>query len=205
MSVRTITSGVLALGLVLCAGCTGRLARLPMHGIASDAGAKAIEMYDTNKDGKISGPELDKCPALKASLPRIDLAGDGSVTADKITARINRWKEDKLSELPVHFTVLRNGSPLVGAEVKLVPEKFLGEDVKAGVGTTDRTGGVVIGVPTSDPGQRPHMAPGFYRVEITKAGDNIPARYNTQTTLGQEIAVDIKEFRMGGIKFDLKY
>ena len=33
----------------------------------------------------------------------------------------------------------------------------------------------------------PGLSPGFYRVEITKEGDNIPAKYNTATTLGLEI------------------
>jgi hypothetical protein len=30
----------------------------------------------------------------------------------------------------------------------------------------------------------PGVAQGFYRVEITKAGENIPAKYNTATILG---------------------
>ena len=38
-----------------------------------------------------------------------------------------------------------------------------------------------------DPGTG--MCPGFYRVEITK-GNEIPAKYNTATILGEEVAGD---------------
>jgi hypothetical protein len=48
------------------------------------------------------------------------------------------------------------------------------------------------------------VAPGFYHVEVTKSGENIPAKYNSATTLGQEVAMDAQEL-MQGIKFDLKY
>ena len=51
---------------------------------------------------------------------------------------------------------------------------------------------------------RPAWPPGWYRVEITKAGENIPAKYNTHTTLGQEIALDAAGIREG-IKFSLQY
>jgi hypothetical protein len=43
-------------------------------------------------------------------------------------------------------------------------------------------------------------------VEITKAGLAIPAKYNTQTILGQEVALDAAAFRFQtGINFDLKF
>jgi hypothetical protein len=34
-----------------------------------------------------------------------------------------------------------------------------------------------------------------YRVEITKAGETIPAKYNTASTLGAEVFLDVKEAR----------
>ena len=42
------------------------------------------------------------------------------------------------------------------------------------------------------------------RVEITAPGLNIPAKYNTETTLGQEVALDAKGIQEG-ISFDLKF
>jgi len=162
-------------------------------------------MYDANKDGKISGAELDKCPALKAAMAQIDTTGDGAITAAKITARIRAWQESKLGRMSLSCTVQHNGQPLSGAEVKFVPEKFLGENMRPASGKTDQYGMAMLSVPTSgardDP---PGVAPGLYRVEITKPGANIPAKYNTETTLGQEVALDAKGMQEG-IKFNLKY
>ena len=50
----------------------------------------------------------------------------------------------------------------------------------------------------------PGVAPGFYRVEITKAGEDIPAKYNTGNGSWTRIAIDAKGIQEG-IKFDLKY
>jgi hypothetical protein len=41
-------------------------------------------------------------------------------------------------------------------------------------------------------------------VEITKAGEKIPAQYNTATTFGQEVALDAKGIQEG-IEFKLTY
>ena len=42
-------------------------------------------------------------------------------------------------------------------------------------------------VPVNGPDDVQGVPPGFYRVEITKAGEQIPAKYNTATTLGGEV------------------
>ena len=157
--------------------------------------------YD--KDGKISGAELDKCPALKAAMAQIDTTGEGSITAAKITARIRAWQDSKLGRMSLSCTVLHNGKPLSDAEVKFVPEKFLGENIKTASGKTDQNGMAMMSVPTTGREDPPGVAPGLYRVEITK-GSEIPAKYNSETTLGQEVALDAQGLREG-IKFDLKY
>ncbi len=36
----------------------------------------------------------------------------------------------------------------------------------------------------------PGIRPGYYMVEITHPSKTIPTRYNTETTLGQEVASD---------------
>jgi hypothetical protein len=172
---------------------------------ASSAAAAAMEQYDADHDGKISGAELDACPSIKSALDKIDTAGEGTVTAEKLTARIKTW-QNGVGRLGASCTVLRNGEPLVGAEVKFVPEKFLGDSFPTGTGTTGSSGVAKISIPLSEKDNRPGMPPGFYRVEVTKAGENIPAKYNTATTLGQEIAIDNTVIRTGsGITFDLKY
>jgi len=205
MSFRAMTGCMLAIGLVLSVGCSKGPARLHAPSIdASGAGSQAMEMYDADHDGKISGAELDKCPALKAAIAQIDPSGEKAITAAKITARIKQWQDSKLGRMSMSCTVSRNGKPLANAEVNFVPEKFLGENVKTATGKTDKNGVAMISVPTKDRSDPPGVAPGFYRVEVTKAGEKIPAKYNTETTLGQEVALDAEGIQKG-IRFDLKY
>ncbi len=165
------------------------------------SGFRAIEQFDANKDGKLSGAELDKCPGLKAAIDNVDADGNGEITAKEITERIHAWQKSKLSRMSMSCRVRHNGEPLEGAEVKFVPEKFLGENQKTATGKTDQNGMAMICLPDTLP---PGIAPGFYRVEVTKAGEKIPAKYNTKTIFGQEIALDAKGLQEG-IVFDLKY
>lgn len=203
--VTSVAVVVAMVSLMLSAGCSGTPPRLHPPAIdAAIAGAKAIEQYDANKDGKISGAELDKTPALKAAIARIDASGAGEITANKITARIKAWQESKLGRMPLSCSVLYNGKPLAGAEVKFVPEAFLGENLKTATGKTDVNGVAMLSIPTTGTDDPPGVAPGFYRVEIAKSGENIPAKYNSETTLGQEVAVDNPDIKLG-IKFALKY
>ena len=155
---------------------------------ASAAAAEALAQYDTNKDGKIAGAELDAVPALKLALPKLNPGGN-SVDAAQIAARIAQWKESKVGRLALAVIVNRRGKPLAGATVTLVPEKFQGDVLPTGVGTTDESGSVGPSATGSSPGEG-GMPPGFYRVEITKAGEKIPEKYNTKTTLGIEVAND---------------
>ncbi len=174
---------------------------------AKAAGEKAIEMFDTDKDGKLSGKELDKCPGLKAAIDNIDPSGKGEITAEMIAARIKAWQRSRLGRMSLSCTVLHKGKPLAGAEVKFVPEKFLGVsgDKWIATGKTDENGLAMLSVPTSGEREDPPGVPaGFYRVEITKPGENIPAKYNADTVFGQEVAVDAAGI-MEGIKFDMDY
>ena len=207
MSYRITTRRLLVLvnSFVVSWGCSSRPARMEPPAIsASAAGAKAIEMYDTNKDGKISGAELDKCPALKSALARIDPSGEG-ITAADIAARIGVWQKSRAALVTIKCVVLHNGSPLGGAVVKFVPEKFLGENIKTAAGKTDENGSTWPTIPLNGPMDHPGLAPGFYRVEITKPGMNIPPLYNTETTLGAEVAQDCTDLIMGGARYDLKF
>jgi hypothetical protein len=203
VSYIVVLAGILALS-VSCSHTPGRIYPSPIS--ASSAGNKAIEMFDTNKDNKISGAELDKCPGLKAAVTKVDPGNEG-VTAEMVSNRIKAWQNSKLGRMSLACTVTRNGRGFEGAEVKFVPEKFLGLDDPKWIasGKTDMNGMVMLSVPTS--GERedpPGVPPGFYRVEITKPGMNIPAKYNTETILGQEVANDAVGI-MEGIRFDLKF
>lgn len=205
MSRRCAAGYALVFGMVIVisVGCSkGAARRLPQAKFDSAAGAKALEMYDTNKDGKISGEELDKCSALKSAISRLDPSGKNEVTAEAITAEIQKWIDSKCARKGFKCLVKRNGQPLADATVKLIPEKFLGPAVEAGTGKTDKNGQTSICVPTPPAG----MGPGFYRVVVTKEGMTIPDKYSTEaaTILGIEISRDFPS-AMGPVPFELKF
>jgi hypothetical protein len=193
--------GVVLLGAAIlgAAGCGGRApSRVPMPTFAGDAAEKAIELFDANKDGVLDAAELAKSPGLKAAFPTSD-----KVSAADIRARIDHWKELKVARFTIMVRVLRKGRPLSGATVTFVPESFLGNGIQRATGTTDNRGAAVMSVPVGGANKIAGVAPGFYRVEITKDGEDIPAIYNRETTLGEEVP---SVGRYGtGIKYDLQY
>ncbi len=207
--------GMVALAV---SGC-GRSVR-PME-IASNAGAQAVAKYDANHDGALDYDELAKAPGLQAAVAKIKKLTKGhrereapseselrsaKITAEEIDARIQEWKARGTGRVNVVCRVVRveggGTEPIAGAEVKFVPEDFLGPGLTTGTGTTDANGFATISQPSrggSDPARG--MSPGFYRVEITKEGDAIPAKYNTATILGKEVAADTP----GNATFELDY
>ena len=194
--------------------------------IASDAGAKAIAQLDANKDGVLDYDELAKAPGLRAGVatikklatfrgpkpPESQLRSE-KISAEEIDARIQAWKALGAGRIAVPCRVYRvnkkgghgKPQPLADAQVKFVPEAFLGPGLSPGAGTTDK-GGMAMIVQPSRGGDDPAfgVSPGFYRVEITK-GSEIPAKYNTDTVLGVEVASDAPGLSGGGPTFELDY
>lgn len=173
-------------------GCSGKPGRLEPPAIPSDAGQQAVTKYDANGNGAIDGDELGKVPALKASLKRVDANGDGQVTPEEITARIDAWRKSRVALTRVTATVRRDGRPLSDAVVTLAPESFLGDAVKAARGTTDNSGSTHLEISRSPDESGVQL--GFYRIEVSKQGadgqEQIPARYNAETELGVEVTRD---------------
>ena len=198
-------------GSLFLPGCDRGPSRVNQPGIdASDAGSAAIVLYDTNGDGRIAGEELQQAPALVAALPRLDTNDDGGVSAEEVGARVSAWQEMRTGLASVRCHVTLDGQPLVGAKVVFDPEPFLGNEIKTAAGTTNQFGDAA---PTISAEERPdptlpggvHF--GLYRVRISKlsAGQEaIPARYNAQTTLGQEVAYDDPEMNANNMSFDLE-
>jgi hypothetical protein len=173
--------GALCLSVVLSSGCDRGAKRIapPSVNPATAAGA-ALEEFDANKDGKISGEELDKCPSLKSAVGRLDPKGEG-IKAEAIQNTIEQWHRMKIGRVAYTIQVLHNGRPLPDATVSFVPEKFLGSSFQTAVGKTGPSGGAQMSYPNTTPAG---VATGFYRVEITKDGESIPAKYNTESILG---------------------
>jgi hypothetical protein len=170
--------------------------------------ANAMELYDSNQDLKLSGDELNQAPGLRAALPMLETDTDRGITAKLLAARLQQWDDSRIGRMALKCTITHNGKPLEGALVKFIPEEFLSEMLTdSASGTTDQAGVAAISLPTfRGPDEPPPgIPPGMYRVEITKDGENIPARYNTATELGQEISIDCPQPKDGPVTFDLRY
>ena len=77
----------------------------------------------------------------------------------------------------------------------------MGDNLRSASGTTGKSG--ICTLKEIGGEELVGVSPGFYRVQITKSGEKIPAKYNTETTLGQEVARDAKNIE--GIPIDLNY
>jgi hypothetical protein len=182
-------------------GCSRKPSRVFAPSIdAAAAGAAAMAEYDTNKDGKVAGEELQKAPSLNAAIDNLDLNKDRAVSAEEVTKRIEEWQKSKVGLTNASVRVTYRGQPLGGATVVFEPEKFLGASVKMATGTTDPSGAASVSIANAE---YPGVAAGLYKVKITKGGMNLAAKYNDQTILGTEVASDAKDAVDGGLKFDL--
>jgi hypothetical protein len=194
-AVRLRVIGPLLVGtlLLLAAGCSGGDNQAPPSLDPPQAASQALADYDTNKDGALDAKELEKCPGLQGALKKIDKNNDGRLSADEIAERLQLFQRvGLLTSARVEVTL--DGAPLGQAKVTLVPEKFMGAAFKSATGVTDVNGNAPLQVEGAYKGLVPM---GYYRVEVSKkdgAGQEaIPARYNTQTILGQEVAPEGEE------------
>jgi hypothetical protein len=169
------------------------------------AAREALAAYDADGDGTLSREELKKCPGLLSSLSRFDANGDGRISAEEIAARIRTWQGHKVGLMRFSCKVTAGGRPLAGATVRLVGEKFLGDALKPASGLTQANGVANVTVSPEDlPADCQGLSgvfPGVYRVEVTHPSRTIPAKYNTQTVLGQEVALDTAG--SAGVVFDV--
>jgi len=78
-----------------------------------------------------------------------------------------------------------DGKPLPDATVTFVPEACMGGAVKPATGTTDEAGRCDVYKIDGQPYRG--LSAGLYKIQVTKDGTAIPARFNTQTTLGREV------------------
>jgi hypothetical protein len=182
--------------VILAAGCArgGPMARPQFS--PEDATAAAMAEYDANKDGALDAKEVEKCPALREGMKQgLDKNKDGRVTPDELTQRLQMFLEDEIGSVFVQAYL--DGAPLEGATVTLTPEKFMGPSFKPATGTTQSTGTTMLQID----GQAA-VPYGYYRIEVSKKDvggkEMIPARYNTQTTLGHEVASSRALNRRGG-------
>lgn len=199
--ILAVIATVLLIGSV---GCSSRPAAIkPPEINAARASAKAMELFDGNQDGYLDGNELDQSPGLKVAVKQVDKDNDGKLSADEIAARIQEWLDAEIGTLPAASLVKLNGKPLAQAEVTFDPEPFFEGAVPVATGVTDFMGKTGMGCEPYPFGAQV----GFYRVRISKVDggkETIPARYNTDTTLGAEVSPNAAGIHQGGYVFTLK-
>ncbi len=205
---RCLLSRVVVAGLIALVGCSRTPARIHPPSIdASAAGAAAIERFDQNGDGVVGGEELEQAPALQAAIENLDTDGDGAVSAEEVAARVRAWQASRIGIMSTSCRVTLDGEPLAGATVVYDPAPFLGDEIKPATGKTDKNGYAALTIAEEDR-QDPNVPGahcGLYRVRISKqesGSEPIPARYNTDTTLGVEVAPDAEAVE-AGMQFEL--
>lgn len=111
----------------------------------------------------------------------------------ELAARISEYGSEGIVLVPFSLQVMLDGAPLADAEVTLQPEKLMSEAYKPVKATTDDEGLVSFRMESSE---FTGVYAGVYRVEVSKKNaqgkETLPSRYNTATTLGQEIAIDVE-------------
>ena len=176
--------------VVFSIGGCGQAVKIPKAD-AEKIAQMAIELYDLDKDGAIGGKELEAAASVASAIVELDSDGDGKVVADDISYAVNSWNESGTQVGMANCIVTKSGKPLKGATVTFEPEPFHEGTLGTVSGVCGSDGSVKLvcdelaatgleGIPT-----------GFYKVRITHqvgGKESIPAKYNTETTLGQAIS-----------------
>jgi hypothetical protein len=210
MRTTVLPPAMLLLSASLVIGCSSGPGRVKPPSIsASGAASEALELYDKDGDGSIAGAELDAVPGIKAAMETIDGDKDGKVTADEIQARIEKWQKFNYGVMTINCKFTLDSRPLGGAQITFEPESFLGGDLKTAVGETSSDGAVTVSIPKD---QRPtaDMPPGLqlglYRIRVSKmvnGAETIPAQFNAETTVGQQVSPDDPAIAAQRVQFAL--
>jgi hypothetical protein len=201
---RFLVAFLVVMPLFLVA-CLYRPPRVEMKGLnPSSHGSAAVQQYDQDGNGTLSKVELAQCPGILKAIDLYDLNKDGEVTSSEIADRINLWKEHKTASMTVSCSVMLNGRQLDGGKVEFAPEEFFGGKLHPASGEIQGGYAMVFVDPSLLPPDQADLQgvhPGVYKVKITHPTIQIPAKYNTETTLGQEVALDNPD--MEALQFDL--
>jgi hypothetical protein len=145
---------------------------------------KCLAQLDENKDGSLSGGEIDSCPGLKQAMAYIDTNKDKRLSGDELSKRFQMYQNNAVGAIGVSVRVLNGELPIEGATVTFIPDDFLKDIIKGGSGTTDKSGtATIVGEGTGAPG----LPAGLYRITVVK-GTEISPRFAQPATLGREIA-----------------
>jgi hypothetical protein len=145
---------------------------------------ETLKLYDSDKNGQLSSAEVKRCPSLADSFALLDLNGDKSLDESELRAAFESFVKQNAAFNMLQIRVSRDGKPLAGVKVRLVPEEFMLGLVEPAEGVTNQDG---IASPRINGQQQDGVRLGFYRAELTRDGESLPPKYNTKTVLGKMI------------------
>ena len=196
--------GPLFFALVVSLGCDNGPPALELPELDPAKAAKqAITDADKNNDGILSKKELAMYPAVRARFNEYNTDNNDSISAEEIEKHLQAWRDRGAAIRSISCIVTLNGKPLPGAHVEFTPEPFLEPGIKPATGVTGPRGRAALTMSKDDlPNdlinfKGVHL--GIYKVRITHPNKKISAKYNTSTTLGEEISPSVLE-----LKFHLK-
>jgi hypothetical protein len=177
--------------MLLIAGCSGAPARVKPPKInPSSAAAQAMELYDTDHDGKLSQAEAAKCPGVLVAFDRYDANHDKFIDASEFEEHLQELLKHGTGGTALSCNIIYDGHPLADATVVLDPEPYLGTEIQSAEGVTASYGAARVGIAADRlPAelQRVKLVQyGTFKVRVTHPKIKIPAKYNTDTTLGYE-------------------
>jgi hypothetical protein len=155
-----------------------------------------LEKLDKNGNATVDQPELAEAPGLAFGARFIDANKDGKLDREELEARFARYRDSRVGLTPKELRIDYNGQPLVGAEVRVVPEFFLTGVIEPAAGTSTADGVVR---PSIADQRTPLLRLGYYRLEVTSSKTKLPAKFNSATTLGVEISPFANEPAASGV------
>lgn len=181
-------------GAVLC-GCDGRPARVYQADVDTAAVAASIRQdHDRDESGGISKDEIRPLAAIAGSFEQYDRDNDGQLTEDEIAERLAAEVFDpRKALLQASCIVKKDGRPIAGAQVRLVPLSYFADHIPPAQGVSDSRGVAVLALDEKDlPAGAPHVKglirPGLYRVEVTHPSIAIPTKFNSASALSVEVS-----------------
>src|SRR4051794_33937756 len=117
---------VIVLVIVVATGCSLGPERVKPPKInVSTAASQAMELYDTNHDGKLSQEELAKCPGVLISMDAYDANHDKMIDEDEFRTHLAGLLKSGTGATQLGCNVRYRGKPLAGAIVVFEPEPYL--------------------------------------------------------------------------------
>lgn len=183
-----------AVGLSATSGCGLSDSLGTMSLDPEKAAQAAFEEYDSNQDGVLSKLELVSCNGIVAAWDRFDTDRSNDISASEISERIATIQSLPRTNMFASCQVFLDGKPLSDATVRFIPSNYQRGAIRSASGTTGENGSCVLLLDddSKTEAERANLGvdSGTYRVEIVHNAIMLPAKYNAESELGIELALD---------------